>query len=460
MTGISLSGLASGLDSETLITQLMQLQAQPKVRMQQKEKFYEQRETTLNDVGTRLKNLQSAAKDLSSVLTWASKQTVESSSAGQVAASLLSGSAPGGHQIAVTKLASADQWSFDFASPAADTSITLTPEDPTKSPVTVQIAAGATVQSVAGSINGASGSPSYAVVVGDKLVVSSRTSGAAYGLTSVASADGTTLSGGVLKQGADAEFSVDGGATQTSASNVVTSAIPGVQLTLKSLTPVGESITVSVSEPATDKAKVKDAVKKFVEQYNSTVDFIRSKTTEKRVVNPENDADALKGVLYADTGLSGLLSSLRTTMSASGAGVLDQLSELGITTGASTGGASSADSLAGKLVIDETKLDDVIANNLDGLKTFLGANGSEGFAQKVNGLLDGYTRSDGLIASRKTQADAQAEIQRTQIERLDTRLALQEDRLRKQFATLESVLSASQSQQSWLAGQLNALNPS
>ncbi len=460
MTGISLSGLASGLDSETLITQLMQLQAQPKVRMQQKEKFYEQRETTLNDVGTRLKNLQSAAKDLSSVLTWASKQTVESSSAGQVAASLLSGSAPGGHQIAVSKLASADQWSFDFASPAADTSITLTPEDPTKSPVTVQIAAGATVQSVADSINGASGSPAYAVVVGDKLVVSSRTSGAAYGLTSVASADGTTLSGGQLKQGADAEYSVDGGPTQTSASNVVASAIPGVQLTLKSLTPTGESVTVSVSEPATDKTKVKDAIKKFVEQYNSTVDFIRSKTTEKRVVSPENDADALKGVLYADTGLSGLLSSLRTTMSASGAGVLDQLSELGITTGASTGGASSADSLAGKLVIDETKLDDVIANNLDGLKTFLGANGSEGFAQKVNGLLDGYTRSDGLIASRKTQADAQAEIQRTQIERLDTRLALQEDRLRKQFATLESVLSASQSQQSWLSGQLNALNPS
>ena len=169
--------------------------------MQRKENFYEQRQTTLNDVGTRLKNLQSAAKDLSSVLTWASSQTVESSSSNQVAASLLSGSAPGGHQIAVSKLASADQWSFDFTSPAADTSITLTPEDPAKAPVSVQIAAGATIQSVADSINGASGSPAYAVVVGEKLVISSRTSGAAYGLTSVASGDGTTLAGGVLKAG-------------------------------------------------------------------------------------------------------------------------------------------------------------------------------------------------------------------------------------------------------------------
>ena len=310
MTGISLSGLASGIDSDALITQLMQLQQQPKVRMQRKESFYEQRETTLNDVGTRLKSLQTAAKNLGSVLTWASSQSVESSAPTQVAASLLAGSAPGGHQIAVSKLASADQWTFDFSSPAADTSITLTPEDATKSPVTVQIAAGATIQSVADSINGASSSPAYAVVVGDKLVLSSRTSGADYGLTSAVAADGTTLSGGVLKAGADAEFSVDGGATQTSASNVVTSAVPGVQLTLKSLTPSGESVTVSVSEPKTDTAKVKDAIKKFVEQYNSTVDFIRSKTTEKRIMSPENDADAVKGVLYADTGLSALLSSL------------------------------------------------------------------------------------------------------------------------------------------------------
>ncbi|HEY6781570.1 MAG TPA: flagellar filament capping protein FliD [Thermoleophilaceae bacterium] len=457
MTGISLGGLASGLDSDALITQLMQIQQQPKIRMQRQEKFYEQRQTTLNDVGTRLKNLQSAAKDLSSVLTWASSQTVESSSASQVAASLLNGSAPGGHQIAVSKLASADQWSFDFSSPTADTSITLTPEDPTKSPVSVQIAAGATIQSVADSINGASSSPAYAVVVGNKLVISSRTSGADFGLTSVDSADGTTLTGGVLKAGADAEFSVDGGATQTSASNVVTSAIPGVQLALKSLTAPGESVTISVSEPATDKGKVKDALKKFVEQYNSTVDFIRTKTTEKRIASPETDADALKGVLYADTGLSGLLSGLRTAMSSIGPGALDQLSELGITTGSSTGGASNPDALAGKLVIDDTKLDAAITNNLSGLKSFLGAGGSDGFSQKISGILDGYTRSDGLIASRKAEAESQANVQKTQIARLDTRLGLQEERLRKQFATLESVLSASQSQQSWLTGQLNAL---
>ena len=457
MTGISLSGLASGIDSDALITQLMQLQSQPKVRMQRKESFYEQRETTLNDVGTRLKSLQSAAKNLGSVLTWASSQSVESSAPTQVAASLLAGSAPGGHQIAVSKLASADQWTFDFSSPAADTSITLTPEDATKSPVTVQIAAGATIQSVADSINGASSSPAYAVVVGDKLVLSSRTSGADYGLTSAVAADGTTLTNGVLKAGADAEFSVDGGATQTSASNVVTSAVPGVQLTLKSLTASGESVTISVSEPQTDKAKVKDAIKKFVEQYNSTVDFIRSKTTEKRIMSPENDADAIKGVLYADTGLSALLSSLRTAMSSAGPAALDQLSELGITTGLSTGGASSADSLAGKLVIDDAKLDTAITNNLSDVKSFFGSTGSGGFVDRVNGLLDPYNSSDGLIARRKVEADAQASVQRTQMDRLDTRLGLEEERLRKQFATLETVLSDSQNQQSWLTGQLNAL---
>jgi flagellar hook-associated protein 2 len=457
VTGISLGGLASGLDTEALITQLMQIQQQPKVRMQRKESYYEQRETTLNDVGTRLKNLQTATKDLSSVLTWGSSQTVESSSASQMAVSMLAGAAPGGHQIAVSKLASADQWTFDFASPAADTSITLTAEDVTKTPVTVQVAAGATIQTVADSINGTSGSPAYAVVVGNKLVLSSRTSGAAYGLASATAADGTTLANGVLKAGADAEFTVDGGATQTSASNVVTSAVPGVQLTLKSLTAVGESVTVSVSEPRTDTAKVKDAIKRFVEQYNSSVDFIRSKTSEKRVMNPETDADALKGALYADTGLNGLLSQLRTSLSSIGPGALDQLSELGISTGAATGGASNADALAGKLVIDNAKLDTVLANNLDGVKTFLGANGGSGLSQQISGLLDPYTRSDGLINSRKSEAEAQAQVQRVQMGRLDDRLALEEARLRKQFASLETALSKSQSQQSYVNGQLAAL---
>ncbi len=108
-------------------------------------------------------------------------------------------------------------------------------------------------------------------------------------------------------------------------------------------------------------------------------------------------------------------------------------------------------------MIDDAKLDAALTNNLGGVKSFFGSTGSGGFVDRINELLDPYNSSDGQIARRKAEADAQAAVQRTQMSRLDTRLALEEERLRKQFATLETVLSDSQNQQSWLTGQLNAL---
>ena len=57
-------------------------------------------------------------------------------------------------------------------------------------------------------------------------------------------------------------------------------------------------------------------VKAFVDQYNSTLDFIRSKLDEKKVVNPQTTADQQKGLLNGDTMLEGILSQLRNAMTA------------------------------------------------------------------------------------------------------------------------------------------------
>jgi flagellar hook-associated protein 2 len=109
-------------------------------------------------------------------------------------------------------------------------------------------------------------------------------------------------------------------------------------------------------------------------------------------------------------------------------------------------------------VIDDTKLDAVLASNPDGVRQLLGAvTGTNGLAQKLDGILSPFTKTDGTIESRIDEADGQSKRLTDQMSRFDDRLALQEARLRKQFATLESMLSQSQAQQSWLAGQLNAL---
>ena len=71
------------------------------------------------------------------------------------------------------------------------------------------------------------------------------------------------------------------------------------------------------------------------------------------------DADRAKGVLRNDSMLNGLLQRLRSAIGTSfdtGDANLDQLGEIGISTGTSTGAAASTDALAGKLVIDDAKL--------------------------------------------------------------------------------------------------------
>ena len=63
MAGISLSGLASGVDTTAVIAQLMAVEAHGHARRQQK-RALEAREQALKDILSRLKNLKTMAKDL------------------------------------------------------------------------------------------------------------------------------------------------------------------------------------------------------------------------------------------------------------------------------------------------------------------------------------------------------------------------------------------------------------
>src|SRR5829696_1233796 len=125
MAGVQLSGLASGMDTEGIISQLMQLEREPATRWTQQKKVTEARESALKDILSRVKNLQTAAKDLKAVTTWADTQTVESSNTAKVTATRVGGAAPGGYSLTVSRLASGDQWSYEWQDPTADTSFTI-----------------------------------------------------------------------------------------------------------------------------------------------------------------------------------------------------------------------------------------------------------------------------------------------------------------------------------------------
>ena len=456
MAGIQLGGLASGMDTEGVIAQLMQLEAQPAARMAQQKKVSEAREQALKDILARVKNLQNEAKNLKSVTTWADTQTVESSDATKVTATRVAGAAPGAYSVSVTSLASGDQYSMKYVAPAADTFFEITTSAGTQR---IDVVAGQSLDETVGIINSNPDSKVYAVKVGDRLVLSSRDTGgtAAFTVTPVSSSD-VLQDSQKLRTAADAVYSLDGGlTTKTSPSNVVKDGIAGIEFTLKTTIPHGSPISLNVSNPSTDTTAVKNKIKAFVEQYNSTIDLIRTKLTEQKVKDPKTDLDRAKGVLHNDSMLNGLLQRMRSSIGTTfdtGNANLDQLSEIGITTGAASGGAASADSLAGKLVIDDAKLSNALATAPTTVRKLLGATaGIEGIGSKLDDMLTSVIKDDGDFDGRIKSADKEQKRFDDQIAALDKRIEARAKMLRAQFAAMEAAISRSLSQQSWLAGQ-------
>jgi flagellar hook-associated protein 2 len=453
MAGISLGGLSSGLDTQSVIDQLMAVDRAPETRLKLKESALEARQSALSDVATRLRNLLTAAKDLGSVTTWADTQTLDVSDSTKLTATRKSGAAPGGHDIAVTTLARSEQRSYAFTQQAGTLDLGTDTH--------ISVAATDDGAAVADKINAASSSPFYAVFVKDplndptkdRLVLTRKDTGYRDSTKlAVTGLDWTSGPDVTVKEGVNASFSVDGGPAQQSLSNVVTSAIPGLQLTLKA---TGTS-SVTVSPPGPDDDAVKGKVQAFVDQYNSTIDFIRSELAEKRVPNATNDTDARKGPLFADTQLTGLLAHLRGLVSDKTAvgGQIKSFGDIGVSTGSATGGAASADSLAGKLQLDATKLADAIENNRIDLKSFL-TDPTDGISAKLSNLLDPVAKaSSGLIDVRAQQAGDEASSIEDQIALMETRLSDKADRLKAQFTAMEQALAQSQQQQSWLSSQL------
>ena len=435
MAGISIFGLGSSLDVESIITKLMQIEGAPRARLELRQGQAKAREDALREIGSKLQAVSDAAGDLRSVSLWSDVQAVQSSAPNSVSVRQLSGTGPGGYQVEVTQLARAEQRTYAFTAAATPSQLTI-------NGTTVELGANATLADAVAAINANSETGVYAVASGGQLVLSGRQTGAA----GTISAGGTTVAENVAKRkvGLDAAFSVDGVA-ETSASNVVTSAVPGLELTLKSLT--FGAATVTVGNPGPDSEAIAAKLKAFVTSYNSAVDAIRAKLTDPRVPQASSQAQANHGVLFGDTQLNGLLAQMRQFVNGSG------ISALGVGTGAPGAPVSAgSDSILGHLVLDPAKLGTALTAEPAAMKKLAG-----GFAESLSGLLAPTIGSSGTISGRLGAAGSESKQLSESMTALNTRLAKREERLHAQFAALETTLLKSQTQSSWLSGQLAQL---
>lgn len=467
LSPITFDGLASGLNTTDIIIKLMEIERRPLVLLQKKEDQLKAKQDAWRQIRTSLASLQSKLADLKLQSTFLAKAATSSNeqvvkvSAGVTAA-------PGTYSIKVKSLATATRiWSEPVSGGLAKGSLTITVNNTTSTVSTstvVTVNAGDTLQTLASNINKANAGVT-ASVIDQRLVLEANTLGSGISITTSVSDGDPTDNVDLTKQltfpttnastGQNALFWVNG-IEVTRTSNSISDVIPGVTIELtgtsKKTGTSGtwddyESTTVTV---AADTQKVVDAVKAFVDQYNAAWNAIKEKMSY-------NATTKEAGVLFGDGGLQAVKAQLRNLVTSevvSATGKWHSLASIGISTGAIGSGVSAAE---GTLTVDETKLKNALLEDPSAVESLFDS--ANGVAVRLDSYLQKVTTSDttGLITSRENSLDAQIKDLQDQIDRMNERLALREENLRRQFTQLEVMLSQAQAQGAWLAGQLKTL---
>lgn len=483
------AGLISGLDTESLVKELMNAERTPLVKLLQKKQLLEWQRDSYRDVNKLLKDFDTFIFDGIFRQSTFMKKTVSSSNENAVTARAINSSANVSVQIQVEQLATSEVWvsGGDIAYTAGEAR-TLTfhvtkPGQTEATEVTVEIGENDTLDDVIRKLNRSGlGVTVFYDEFNKNLVMTMNETGAG---AKIELADQDTIdfmtnelkftaNGNVLQSiegsGKNAKFTINGYATERT-SNVFT--INGIEYTLKNVTDNPVTITT-----ATDVDSIVDAVVQFVNEYNKLIDQLHAKITEPRYRNfpPLTDEQkeemsekqielweekAKSGLLRNDTIISNGLNQMRLdiyTPVELADGTKLYLADFGIT-------AVKDYSQRGKLVIDEDKLREKIAEDpmkLYELFNSTGANSdhaSMGIAQRLRATTKQVTLRIEERAGNSTRTNQQFVLGRNiididkQIERMQERLKKIEERYWRQFTAMEQAIQRANMQSMFLFEQ-------
>lgn len=312
----------------------------------------------------------------------------------------------------------------------------------------VSISATDSLDEIAKKVNEASGNESVTATVitsdaGSRLVFSSDKSGEDNQINITANdTSGTGLNDmfgvgnlSTLQAAKNAIIYIDDQKV-TSQSNEIKGAITGVTLNLTDAD-VSKTTTLKIEQ---DNDAVKENVKAFVDAFNSlnaAIDKMSSYDKDKKT------ASALQG----DSMIRSIESQLRNMIServATDTGDI-ALYDIGIKT-----------DKYGKLSIDDTKLDKVIAEDMSSVEKLF-ATKDTGLANRLDKLANNYVKSDGLIASRQNAYTGQQKRLDEQREAFSLKMTQLTARLTKQFNAMDLVVGSLNQQSSGLVDRLNSL---
>lgn len=433
----SISGLASGLDTATIINQLMSLEAMPQSRLKTRVSAEQRTVTAMQTLNSLVAGLATKAEALAKSAAWSPLKATSSND--QVSVATGTGAAPSTFSLRVDQTALSHRLELATATDltTAGTVPTTVRIDRLDGTAPQDLATDGTLQGLVTAINdpaNATGLRATTVKVGDgsyRLLVEATSTGAASDFTLTDPADGTTpLGGATVRAGRDAQVTLGDSIVATSTTNTFADLVPGVSITLSSTATGTADIAVTQDTDA-----VVANVKGLVETINRVLTELDSLT----VADP---AAGSKGLLAGDAGARALRGRILDTVFP--------------TDGTSLAGLGIQTDRAGKLVLDEAAFTEAYLADPAAVTARLSA--ENGFATRVHTVAETASdKSDGSLTTAITGRTASIQRLEDAIEGWDTRLELRRSALSRQFTALETALSRMNSQSSWLAGQISSL---
>jgi flagellar hook-associated protein 2 len=458
---ISSAGVGSGLDVNSIVTQLMAVERQPLTRLQTTATNYQTQLSAFGQMQSLVSSLQDAAKPLFNPDSFALSNAGSSDSA-SVSATTTTKAVPGIYTVQVSALSSTQSLvstagAFADSSAVVGTgSLTITlgtwgtnPSSfaPKAGSTAVTIPIGASENTLAGirdKINAANAGISATVVSdagGARLALQSTTPGAANGFSvSVADSDGVNGDGAGLSRlaydplgvgaqmtlaqsAANAQATINGIAVQSS-SNTLDSVIDGITFNLAKVT--SQPVTVNVTRN-TD--AIKSTVTAFVTAYNQLNSFLSqathydAATKQAALLQGDGTTTGIQNQLHALMGQSSGASSTFSTLSSMGVQVQKD----------------------GSLKLDDATFAKAVANLPELTKALANVDAStpsnNGFGKRFSVWTTGLLASNGSLPGKTSALQARIASNQKDQDAMNDRLTQTESRLRAQYSALDSTMS-------------------
>ncbi|MCV2489485.1 flagellar filament capping protein FliD [Geodermatophilus sp. YIM 151500] len=458
---MSVGGLVSGLDTTTLVSQLVQAEAAPQTALKKRLATAETAASAYRTVNTTFAAVRAAAEALTAsslasarTATPSSKDVTASAAASAVNGSTITFSVRSlaKAQVSVTHVGWGAATDLAHDNPELAGTIEILAADGVTSKGTVEIKPGMTLAQAAAAINDTDDLGVRASVVkidgSYRLQFTSEETGTENGFTVRAANETAGTAGAAMRtlaDAVDAEIDLGDNLRTTSSSNTFADLIAGVSVTVSKVDPT-TSVTVTVGS---DSAGVAGKVQTLVDAVNSALNTVKTYTS-----NAKGSTAALKGD-FPVTQLAGrLLDAVSYAVGSDGSP-------------AQVGLQLTRD---GKISFDKAKFTAALEATPELAQRMIGGAAAttapDGTAvPAVTGIAErllsvARTASDsttGSLVKLAAGKDSVAEDLQDRIDAWDLRLAARKEMLTRQFTAMETALSSLQNQSTWLAGQISSL---